>query len=52
MRMMRLVGQPGDLLPEIEGLVVLGVDRGEQPLGRQAELLGDQVPGELDRQRP
>ena len=51
MRMMRLSSdQAGDLLPEIEGLVVLGVvDGDQQPLGIDAEILGDQVPGKLDR---
>ena len=49
MRMMRLVGQAGDLLPQAEGLVVLVIDGDQQPVLRQAEFLGDQVPGELDR---
>ena len=43
--------QPGDLAPQLERLVVLGVDRGQEPVLGQAVLLGDQVPGELDRQR-
>ena len=43
------VGQPGDLLPQIERLVVVDIDRDHQAIGRQAEFLGDQVPGELDR---
>ena len=43
------LGQPRDLLPQLERLVVLRVDRGQQPVRRQAVLLGDQVPGELDR---
>ena len=43
-----LVGQPGDLLPQIEGLVVLGIDGDPQPVTRQRELLGHQIPGELD----
>ncbi len=40
--------EAGDLLPQVEGLVVLGVDGDGQPLGRDLELLGDQIPGELD----
>ena len=31
------------------GVVVLGVDRDQQPVLGQPELLGDQVPGEFDR---
>ena len=42
------VGQAGDLVPQVEGLVVLEIDRDGQPLRRQPEFLGDQVPGELD----
>ncbi len=42
------IRQAGDLLPEAERLVVVDVDRDHQPVGRQAELLGHQVPGELD----
>ena len=48
MRMILLVGQAGDLLPEVEGLVVVDIDGDHQPVARQAEFLGDQVPGELD----
>ena len=44
--------QAGDLPPEIERLVVLGKDGDEELVLRQAELLGDQLPGELDRERP
>ncbi len=40
--------QAGDLFPEIERLVVVDEDRDHEPIGRQAELLGHQVPGELD----
>ena len=43
--------QAGDLLPQVEGFVVLGIDGGEQALGRDLIDLGDQVPGELDGQR-
>ncbi len=49
MRMMRESGKPGDLLPEIEGLVVVDIDGGGKLVLRQAEFLGHQVPGELDR---
>ena len=48
MRMIRDLGQAGDLLPEIEGLVVVDVDGGGQLVLRQAEFPGDQVPGKLD----
>ena len=43
--------QAGDALPQIEGLVVVVVDGDAQPVLRQAEFLGDQVPGEFDRER-
>ncbi len=43
--------EPGDLAPQLERLVVRRVDRGQEPVLGQAVLLGDQVPGELDRQR-
>ena len=46
MRMMRLVGQAGDLPPEVDGLVVLVIDGDQQPVLRQAELPGEQFPGE------
>ena len=49
MRMMLLVRQAGDLLPQVDGLVVLGIDGDQQLVRRQAEFLGDQVPGQLDR---
>ena len=44
------VRQAGDLAPQVEGFVVLGIDGDQQPLGRHPEFLGDQLPGELDRQ--
>ncbi len=40
--------QAGDLPPKRERLVVVDIDRDRQALGRHAELLGHQVPGELD----
>ncbi len=45
--------QPGDLHPQLEGLVVARQDRRPQPVGLEAEAtvgqrLGDQVPAELD----
>ena len=43
------IGEPGDLLPQAERLVVIDIDGHHQPLGRQAEFLGDQVPRQLDR---
>ena len=45
------VRQAGDALPQVGGLVVLGIDRGQQPVGGKAELPGHHGPGELDRQR-
>ena len=48
MRMIFSSGRPGDLLPEVERLVVVDIDGDRQPVLRQAEILGDQVPGELD----
>ena len=41
-------GQAGDLLPEVRRLVVLGIDRHQQPVLGQAVFAGDKVPGELD----
>ncbi len=43
-----LLRQTGNLLPEIEGFVVVDIDGRQQLLGRDAEFLGDQPPGELD----
>ena len=40
--------QAGELRPEVEGLVVLFIDGGEQPVGGQAPDPGHQVPGEAD----
>ena len=42
-------GQAGDLLPQIERLVVGVIDRRRQPVGAEAPFLRQQVPGELDR---
>ena len=47
--MMRLVGQAGDLLPQVEGLVVGMIDGGGQPVGAEPPFLRDQIPRELDR---
>ncbi len=44
-------GKAGDALPQIEGLVVVVVDGDAEPVLRQAEFLGDQGPGEFDRER-
>ena len=49
MRMMRSSGEAGDLLPEAGRLVVRVVDGDQQLVLGQPELLGDQVPGKLDR---
>ena len=43
------VGQAGDLLPQVEGVVVVDIDGDQQLVLGQAEVLGDQLPGELDR---
>ena len=43
------LGQAGDLLPQVEGLVVGVIDGRGQPVGAEAPFLGQQVPGELDR---
>ena len=40
--------QAGDLLPEIERLVVVDIDGCRQFVLRQAEFLGDQIPRQLD----
>ena len=40
--------QARDLLPEIERLVVVDIDGRRQLVLRQAEFLGDQIPGQLD----
>ena len=44
-----VVLQPGDLLPQGEGVVVVRVDRGDEPAGVDAELAGEELPGEGDR---
>src|SRR6185312_14283035 len=43
------VGKTADLLPQAERLVIGVIDGSGQPAGAQPPLLGDQVPGELDR---
>ena len=48
MRAILLVGQAGDLLPQLERFVVVDIDGDHQALFGDAELLGHQVPGELD----
>ena len=44
-----VVGEAGNLLPQAGGLVVVGVDGDEELVRLQAEFLGDQRPGQLDR---
>src|SRR5262249_55951129 len=39
----------GYLLPELERLVVIGIDRRVELVGGQPEPLGEELPGELDR---
>ena len=51
MRMMRLVGKAGDLLPQVVGLVVVVIDGDEEAALVEAEFLRDQFPGELDGER-
>ena len=46
------IGEAGDLLPQRHGLLVVVIDGDEEPVLGQPELLGDQVPGELDGARP
>ena len=43
-----VVAEAGDLPPEVEGVVVLGIDGDQQPVLGEAELLGDELPGKLD----
>jgi hypothetical protein len=40
--------QADDVLPDVIGLVVFVIDRGQQLLGGQAEDLGQQLPAPLD----
>ena len=49
MRRTRLSGSPAILRQSAVGLVVLGVDGDEEAVRRQAVVLRDQAPGELDR---
>ena len=42
------LGQPGNLLPQVEGVVVVDIDGDQQLLLGQREILGDQLPGERD----
>ena len=49
MRMMRLVRQAGDLVPDRGGVVVLARDGDQQAVLRQAEIPGQQLPGVRDR---
>ena len=44
-----LLGQSGDLGPQTRGLVILGINRDQQPVALEAELAHDEVPGQLDR---
>ena len=45
---MRLFGHARDLLPEALGVVVLAKDGDVEPVFGQAEVLGEQLPGEGD----
>src|SRR5690606_8502442 len=44
-----LLRQPGDLSPQREGIVVVGIDGNDQSIGGEPELLRREIPGELDR---
>ncbi len=44
-----LLGQAGNLAPQIKGLIIVMIDRDQQAVRIQAVFLGDQVPGQLDR---
>jgi hypothetical protein len=44
-----LLRQAGDPAPEASGFLILAIDRDQQPLGRQGEIAGDEVPGVGDR---
>ena len=44
-----IVGEAGHLAPQDRRLLVLGVDGDQQAVHRQAEVLADQLPGQLDR---
>ena len=43
------VGKAGDLLPKLEGVVIVDIDGDQQLVLGQREVFGDQLPGELDR---
>ena len=43
-----LVGQAGDRLPQIEGLIVVVIDGDGEPLLGKAEVAGEQAPGVFD----
>jgi hypothetical protein len=43
--------KPRNLLPEVESLIVLGINRGDEAALVETEILGDQRPGVLDRER-
>ena len=49
MRMILDSGKTRDLLPQVERLIVVDIDRDHQAVFRQPEILGHQVPGEFDR---
>ena len=49
MRMIFDSGSPAIFAHKLGRLVVLGIDRDQQPVAGEAELAGDQVPGQLDR---
>ena len=44
-----MFGKAGNLGPQTRGLVILGVNRDEQPVAPEAELAHDEIPGQLDR---
>ena len=43
------LGDAGDLLPEVGGILVLRMDGNDQPVLGKGQVLADELPGELDR---
>ncbi len=43
------IRQPRDLLPKLERVVIVDIDRDQQPILGKREILRDECPGELDR---
>ncbi len=43
-----VVAEAGDFLPQLRGVLVLGMDRDHQPVHRKAQVAVDEGPGQLD----